>query len=335
MNSSQILLPGLIRTSEAALVGLTPAALRGPAFRRPRRGIYVPAEAQLDDPDARIAIAAAALPDGVVVGGWAAARLHERNASAVGPDGHRLEVFDGRTRSTDRSRPMERILVCAPRAARLSRAPDVRIFRSDVTPDEQCVIDDVPMTTPVRTAFDLSRLGSLWPAVIALDRLRSLGVVDATDLDEMILTRRRWRGSARAQRALMLSDDRVESPRETILRLLWMEASLPRPRCNAVILDAAGQFVARVDLLDEPAGVVGEYDGGFHSSAARRSADAFRQERLEVLGLVTIRATDADVESPARRGLWQGRLRAAYRRARERPGPRRAWSVADANRHLG
>src|SRR5665647_487683 len=81
------------------------------------------------------------------------------------------------------------------------------------------------------------------------------------------------------------------SPQETILRLLWIGAGLPRPRCNVVIRRPDGRFVARVDLLDDHAGVVGEYDGSYHASSVRRSDDARRQAELESLGLVVVRAT--------------------------------------------
>jgi len=93
-----------------------------------------------------------------------------------------------------------------------------------------------------------------------------------------------------------------------------------------VIRRPDGRFVARVDLLDDRAGVVGEYDGSYHASSVRRSDDARRQAELESLGLVVVRATGHDVED-RRRSAWRERLRMAYRRAARTT--ERAWIVSE------
>jgi hypothetical protein len=52
-----------------------------------------------------------------------------------------------------------------------------------------------------------------------------------------------------------------------------------------------------------------------------------RQERLEDLGLVVLRATADDLRSGADRLAWCRRLLAAYRRAAERPLSVRRWCL--------
>lgn len=309
---------------EAARAGITRWRLEGPAYTRVRHGLYVPVGVQSDGIDERIALAAGALPAGYAIGGWAAARLHEW----AGRDPDDLVVFDGRLPEMDVPARRELpILVCGSRPQRLRPQPGVRLFRSDLAPDELTVIRGVPVTAAARTAFDLARLWATTPAVVALDRLRTLGLVDAEELGAIVAARPRWRGVADARRALALSDDHVESPRESMMRLLWLRSRLPRPICNAEILDLDGRFVARVDLLGEEVGVVAEYDGAFHAGAERRRSDAARQEVLEELGLVVIRANDPDIATHEGRVGWQARLRRAHDRARTSQRPQR-WSVA-------
>lgn len=317
-----------LSSRDVAAAGLTRWQLDTSGLVRVRRGLFVPAGTELDDVDARIAVVARMLPDGYVIGGWAAARLHERSAA---PEGE-LVVFDGWLPEMEPpARARLPVLVCASRPRRIRGAAGVRLFRSDLDPADVTVVDGVPVTSPVRTAFDLARLWRRTPAVVALDRLRALGLVTAEQVAAGIEARRGWVGVVRAREALALSDDGVESPRESMMRLLWLDAGLPRPVCNAEIRDPTGRFVARVDLLDDAVGLVAEYDGAEHADARRRSSDAARQERLEALGLVVIRANDPDVASVAGQVQWQARARAAHARARAWGRPR-SWTAAPRRR---
>jgi len=265
------------------------------------------------------------LPSGVVVGGWAAAWLQlatsERTAGAARAE--LAEYFSGRAADG----ALHPLLLCAPREARIAARADVRVFRSTVPESERGERGGYPLTTPVRTAFDLARLGWWEDAVIALDLLRSGLGLDLEWLRETCRERRGWRGVAQARRAIDASEPGVESPQETRLRLTWASTGLPRPRCNAVVGTLGGEVVARVDLIDGRAGVVGEYDGAIHSSSQARQSDAARQERLEDLGLVVIRATADDVRTRPDRLRWSHRLVAAYRRASEQPASARRWRI--------
>lgn len=308
-------LPPVVRTSELRAAGVSRRRAQGPEFVRVRRGLVGYAGLSRDYPDLRIAAVVEELPPHSVVGGWAAARLFER---MYAPDD--LVVFDGSARwevgrPHERSEGTARVLLCAPRESRVRHRDDVRVFRSEVPEDERTDVTGVATTNPVRTAFDLARLLPTVPAVIALDRLAHLGLVRLDDLRALVHERRLWHGRGRALRVMALADDGAESPQETLLRLGWIGAGLPRPLCNPVIVDERGRFVARVDLLDPDAGVVGEYDGAVHSGAAARSDDARRQEALEELGLVVVRATAHDVGDDGVSRAWEARLRAAYRRA--------------------
>jgi len=315
-----------LTSAEAAKAGIGRWQLAGPSYTRVRRGLYVPAGASSDAPDQRMAIVARMLPEGFVLGGWAAARLYEE---ARRPPSDDLVIFDGRLPEMDvDARVTLPVLVCTSRPGRLRPQQGVRLFRSDLERHEVTVVGGVRVTAPVRTAFDLARLWSVAPAVVALDRLRALRVFSPDDLAALLAERPGWRGVDAARRALALSQDGVESPRESMMRLLWHRAGLPRPVCNGVILDSDGRFAGRVDLLDPSVGVIAEYDGSFHASAERRHADARREELLEHLGLVVVRANDPDIATAGGRESWQVRLRRAYDRARTERRPAR-WRLAE------
>lgn len=319
-------LPYILRTCDAPAAGVSRAVLHSAEFTAVRRGVRVPSAVDPLHPDVRIAAVAAQLPAHSVIGGWAAARLHERS---VGRDP--LEVFDGGARweecAPGRRPQSARVVVCAPRESRLGLRADVRILRSPARDGEVCVIAGVRVTTALRTALDLARFLPRARAVVAVDRLLHLGLVDGPDLAELVDQRAGCRGRPAARRVIGLMDPGAESPQETLMRLAWIGAGRPRPACNLVVRDRSGRFVGRVDLIDQAHGVVGEYDGALHADGARRSRDAARQEELEDLGCVVVRATSVDIDQDGRADAWQGRLRAAYRRAARRSAQDRRWVI--------
>jgi hypothetical protein len=98
---------------------------------------------------------------------------------------------------------------------------------------------------------------------------------------------------------------------------------LPKPAVNVAVLDSYGAFAGIPDLLDEASGLVGEYDGGQHRELVQHTNDNAREERLESLGLVVVRATSVDLKS--RRKQLVARLRRGYQRARGQH--RRSWQI--------
>ena len=321
-------LPWILCRTEALAVGITAQERRGPGYVRVRRGAWVVAGTDTDDVDVRIAAVAAQLPVHAGIGGWSAARLHERTLAHDD-----LVVFDGsvaweerrhRQCPGDRGPAAARVLVYAEPRSRLVVRPDVRVLRSALPPADVGTACGVRVTFGDRTAFDMARLLPEARAVVALDRLLHLGIADATGVGAVVARSAGWLGVPAARHALSQADGRAESPQESLMRLLWVAAGFPRPMCNRVVRTAEGRFVARVDLIDDVAGVVGEYDGSYHASSSRRRSDARRQEDLEDTGLVVVRAMVADLSNGGA-GPWQRRLRAAYARAASRTT--RRWVV--------
>ena len=290
-------------------------AARRALYRPDGRGLYVARWVSDTDPDHRIARAASLASANTTIGGWAAAHVHEMRARPPGDD---LSVFDGRSSYDEPPRQVP-VLLLMPPECRARKTRDRRVFRSRVPSEDREAWETAFITTPLRTAFDVARLSSPSAGIIALDRLLSLGLVDRDDLARLISERRSWRGSSTAVRSLAAADDRVRSPMETVMRLEWMRAGLPRPQCNATVEDRDGRFVAMVDLLDEASGLAGEYDGGHHASAERRRWDAMRRERVAAVGLTSVTMTSVDLATPENRAAWRARLLAS----RDRVGRRR------------
>lgn len=102
-------------------------------------------------------------------------------------------------------------------------------------------------------------------------------------------------GAAMRRDALELCDDRAESPRESMVRVVLVVAGLPRPLCNVDIFDGS-RFVARVDMLYRTARVIIEYDGDYHRDPAQWSRDQVRRAELESLGYRFISVTARDFD---------------------------------------
>jgi hypothetical protein len=298
-----------MRTGRLLDLGVTRGELAGPRWRAPYRGIRTPQVSSPDEPLQRIYDAADLLPVGGAIGGWAAAYL--LGAAEI----------DGRGRS---GREREVIRLVIPPKLHLAPRDHVAYWRSALGPGDVSEVDGVPVTAPLRTAFDLARTRSLEDAVVTLDSLaRQLGVPPGAVAD-FARQHPAYRGSRRVLRAAGLVDPRSRSTGESRLRVLWlMDAGLPRPESNPLVVDRDGQVIAMPDLLDVGTGLVGEYDGGLHRELTAHTADNAREERMEDLGLVVVRATSLDL------GVYRAetvrRLQAGYRRAKQSSQGGRSW----------
>jgi hypothetical protein len=250
------------------------------------------------------------LPPGGVVGGWAAAWLHG------------ARWFDGRCGGQELP-----VLVCLPAAGRMRPRPGVRVLRSELRDDDVTEVAGVPVTSAVRTGLDLARLSDVpRRGVVAVDALWAAGATTGPAVLAHLEERPRLRGAPVARAAAGLAVPGVRSPKETELRMLWVfDAGLPIPLVNHRLVDLAGRHLGTPDLLDEEAGLVGEFDGGDHLALEVSTVDHVRQEGLERHGLVVVRFTSVDVRpAHVRRTVW--RLRDARTRGLARVGPR-SWRV--------
>lgn len=302
-----------VRVDPSGEHGPTPGQARGPHWRRTSHGYYLPTFVDGNQVAQRIVEAAAVLrPGGGAVTGWAAlawlgARWFDGSTPAGGCRPVDLAVWN-------RIRPHAGVAIC----------------EEGINPADVIVVHGLPITIPVRSVcFAMRYAANVRDAVRALDMA---AYDDLVSIDEMRIyagTRPRtglssWTGIPLCREATELSDENRWSPQEVTMGMIWvLDARLPRPRFNVPIFDRSGRHICTPDLLDEEAGVVGEYNGSLHLQGSQPALDVRREEVYRELGLesFTMMAGDAsDPETMARRML------AARSRARWLGPEERAWT---------
>ncbi|MEO6792658.1 MAG: hypothetical protein ABI253_06200 [Mycobacterium sp.] len=171
---------------------------------------------------------------------------------------------------------------------RSGRPPPGIVVRNErIDADELVDIDGMLVTSPARTALDLGRHLPRDAAVAHLDALARATDVKATDALCLADRYPRARWLRRSGLALGLMDAGAESPRETRLRLLLIDAGLPRPRTQIRVTDGSNN--AFIDMgYDEP--MVGlDYDGKHHSEDRAQYVHGIgRSELIERQGWIDI-----------------------------------------------
>lgn len=228
--------------SEAVTAGdLTAAELRR-WYRPIYRGVYVPLHHELSLRD-RVAGIALTSPAAVIAG---------VAASAV----HGAEWVDARI-------PIEVV-------SNGRRQSGLIVRNETLDRDEVCRVGGTRVTTVERTAFDLARHHGRDRAVARLDALMRARPFVAEDVLAIAERHPGVRGLRRLRIALPLVDGGAESPRESWLRLLFIDAGLPRPRTQVIVRDERGRYVRRIDMCWRSFKVGAEYDGEQHLSSRKK-----------------------------------------------------------------
>jgi len=254
-------------TSDARAVGLSWKVLQGSRFRRVTQGVYVTATSA-DSPRLRVRGVMLALPADTIATGVTGLQML---GIEVGP---------------------ELPMTFASTHLRQIRRRDVRVMRFKELP-------------PHRDG--IARAEHCW--LVAASTLNLLDLVTAGD---WLLRRRRstlvrlhsavqtypGRGVVHARRAVMLVRERVDSPRETWLRLCLVLAGLPMPECNLVIGDDQGPM-GRVDLVYLAYKLIIEYEGDQHRTDRNQwNADIDRHEDFARDNWTLIRVTSERARWP-------------------------------------
>lgn len=251
--------------------GLTKDHLLGTSWRRLGGGYYA-FHAIAHDPNIVLAAASRRLPSKAVFSGPTAAWLHGLDLP-----------------------PCEPVEVTLPLGCATSRLVGVRVRRSNVGAGETVMRRGKPVTSVVRTIADLGRRLPLVEAVAALDMALHRRLLELVDLCSWAGAHPRYPGVARLRRAIELAEPATESVMETRLRLVLMQARLPRPLAQISLRDEHGHFVGRPDLYYPDARLAIEYDGATHRDSL--VADNRRQNRMVDAGYRLLRFTAADVLS--------------------------------------
>ncbi|GIJ47531.1 hypothetical protein Val02_44170 [Virgisporangium aliadipatigenens] len=274
----------------AAVAGglLTRGQLAGTAWRRLFRDVYLHADATLDNVTRAQAAALLLPPD---------AALSRRTAAFV----YGADVW----RATD---PVE---ATVPVPGDLRSRSGLSVVRSPLERADVWRRGGLRVTSPVRTAFDLARDPDLTAAVIGVDALLGRRATKPQEIAAYLDAHPNWRNVRHARQALALAREGVESHMETRLRLTVVTAGLPEPVVQHDVRDAAGRFVARLDLAYPERHVGLEYDGDHHRGRDTFRRDAVRLNRLRLAGWTVLRFTADDLTHAQARMLAQ--IRAALK----------------------
>lgn len=207
------------------------------------------------------------------------------------------------------------------------RSPRGIVVRHErIAEDEITCVAGIPVTTPARTAFDLGRF---LPRKKAIERLDALMRACPFASEDVLLLAKRYRGArgvARLKAVLPLVDGGAASPPESRLRLLYIDAGLPKPTTQITIVDEWGRLVRTVDMGWEEYKVASEYDGGQNQTdRAQYVKDLRVLPKLAQLGWDVMRVIKEDRQTDvivrAHQALkargWNGALRETAFRQRK------------------
>lgn len=253
---------------EARSAGLTATALRSGPWKRLGKAMYAWTEA---DPDPWLLIAAwrRTLGPEITFGGSTAAWMHGLDC--------------------DPSTPVE-VIVTPSSAARSCDGLAVR--HCDLNPKDVVEFRRFRATSMLRTLRDLCLSQPTVEALVVCDMALRLRLATTTSLYRYGQDAAGLPGASRL-RDLARYAEPAESPMESRLRWLLLEAGLPRPTVQKDLQDAAGRFIGRADLYYAAARLVIEFDGGNHRD--RLVSDDRRQNDLVRAGFTVLRFTAADL----------------------------------------
>ena len=273
MSSARRLMPGVFIGSHAVAEGwLTRGQLRQRSYRRIVQGVY--ADPSLDfDHRLKCRGVALLLPEGTAIGGHSAAAWYGA-------------PFAGTANPVTVLRP-EEVRWIGPRG--------VRVHRSALGAGDVERVDGIPLSSALRTAWDVAALEPLPTAVAAWDAMLRAGHVSVADLVTMAADGSgRW-GVTRVRRAVPLVDARAESAPESRVRVALALAGLtPEPQHE---VRSGGRFVARVDFAWPEVRVALEYEGAYHFEGTQLARDDERIERLSAAGWLVLRISAADLRT--------------------------------------
>ena len=213
------------------------------------------------------------LPDGAVIGGHSAAAWYGAPFAAAHDP---VTVLRSRDLTWD-----------GPRG--------VRVHETDLRPGDRIMIDDLPLSTPLRTAWDVATLEPLTTAVAALDAMVRAEAIDLPALRLMADTSAgRFRAVPCLRRAVPLVDPRAESPPESWVRVALVLAGLAPVPQYEVQVDG---IVSRFDFAWPEAKVALEYEGAYHFEDGQIVRDDERVSRLRAAGWLVIRISAADLRN--------------------------------------
>lgn len=179
------------------------------------------------------------------------------------------------------------------------RRAGIRVREAQLPLRDRGDVDDVRCLRPLRAVADLLRRLPLAEAVVVADASQRAQLVSEEAIRQELTRHAGLRGVRQAHLVVGLSDPLSESPPESRLRLVLVQAGL-RPAVQHDVHDARGHRLARVDLAFPAYKVALEYDGReVHEREDVFTHDRRRQNDLVRAGWIVLRFCAADLRRPA------------------------------------
>lgn len=173
--------------------------------------------------------------------------------------------------------------------------PGIQTHRDRIEEDEIELLFGTMVTSPARTALDFGCWYPTMTAVAGIDSLARAVEIKRADVEMLARKYAGRKGIMRARQAIELFDAGAQSPKESWLRVVLIQAGLPRPQTQIPVFDGFGDPVAYLDMGWEDVKVAVEYDGEQHRNDRRQYTwDVRRLEMLENLGWIVIRVVAGD-----------------------------------------
>jgi hypothetical protein len=185
------------------------------------------------------------------------------------------------------------------------RAPPMLTVHSDrLAPDEMQSVNDMLVTTPARTAFDIARRSDLGVGVQRIDALMNATDLKIRDVEAIAERYPGIRGLAQLRETLPLVDGGAESPYESLTRLLLVQSGFPLPHTQIRVFYDLGRRFFRIDM-GWPEWLVGvDFDGAHHwTDSKQRTRDIERYATLTDLGWIDVRLTSGMLHRNPRAAL--------------------------------
>ncbi|UMP01946.1 endonuclease domain-containing protein [Amycolatopsis sp. EV170708-02-1] len=196
------------------------------------------------------------------------------------------------------------IHLTVPHSRRIKSKPGLIVHQADFRPSDVVELDGLAMFSLDLALADFLCEGDKRTAFAALDEAMHGLLPDhvrtlRANVRDRIVDRRDRRGIHRAVMLLDLATGKVDSPPESILRLIVVEAGFPIPETQYEITTIEGRPLYVLDMAWPTRRVALEYDG-FASHEERRDYDSERDARMAGRGWITIRASAEDLRDPRR-----------------------------------
>lgn len=192
------------------------------------------------------------------------------------------------------------IHVAVPPERRAPRGRGVIGHRRPLHPTDRVIRLGLPLTAPGATWCDLSKQVGVDDLVAAGDYLIhwQLPMTTHDELARRVGAMAGHRGVEALRAALPLLDERSESRRESLLRLILIRGGITGIVANYWISLPGVRKSYRVDFAIPKSKVIVEYQSDYHRDPAQWRADMTRISRLEAHGWVVVQVNADDLLDP-------------------------------------